>query len=81
MRPMDQAAQIVPFVHTANRHAIAQSHRNAFGQVDVVRDQHRNAVTDVDDEALMTGTVIVIRQQPTNEARNLDPGTRIAFGE
>jgi len=39
VRPMHQATKLIPFVHTAKLHAIAESDRYAFRQVYVVRNQ------------------------------------------
>ena len=61
MRPMHQAAEIVPFEHAPDAHTITHPDRHAFRKVDIVCDQQCHAVAYVDDKALMTRTVIVIR--------------------
>jgi len=79
MCPVHEAAQVIPFIHAPNLHAIAHTNRNAFGQVDVVCDEQRYAVTNIEDETLVTRTVIVIRQQSRHNALDLDPGACIAL--
>ncbi len=81
MCPMHETAQVIPFVHAANLHTITHSKRHAFRKVDIVCDQQRYAVADIDDEALVARTVIVVRQQSRHEALNLDPVSGIAFVE
>ena len=39
MRPVDQPAQFVPFIHAAKPYSIAESKRYTFHQIDVVRNQ------------------------------------------
>ena len=80
MRPMHKTAQIVPFVHTAHVYPVAHPERYAFGEVNVVSDQQRPAATDVDDEALVSRSVAIIRQQPPDEACYLDPAPVITLG-
>ena len=80
MRPMHKSTQVVPFVHAPNLHPVAHPEWNAIGEVNVVGNQQRPAGANVDDEALMTGTVIIIRQKPPNEASNFDPAAIISLG-
>ncbi len=80
MGPVDEATQVIPLVHTPYPHPVTHPEWNAIGEINVVGNQQRPAGTDVDDEALMTGTVIVIRQKPPDEACNFDPAAIISLG-
>ena len=80
MGPVDETTQVIPFVHTPYPHPVTHPEWNAIGEVDVVGNQQRPAGANVDDEALMTGTVIVIRQKPPDEASNFDPAAIISLG-
>lgn len=62
MGPVNQPAQIIPLVHAPHVHAVAHPERDAFREIQVVRDEQRLAIACVDDEALMAGTVIIVRQ-------------------
>ena len=79
--PVHQTAELVPLVHAAHVHAIAHADRDALGKIDVVRDQQGLAIADVDDETLVTRTIVVITQQAADEACDFDPPPVIAFGE
>ena len=81
VRPVDKTAQVIPLVHAAHLNAIPQAERHAVGEIDIVRDQQRPATANIDDEALVTGTVVVITQQAADEARDFDPPPVIAFRE
>ena len=80
MGPVDETTQVIPFVHTAHAHPVTHPEWNAIGEVNVVGNQQRPVGANVDDETLMTGTVIVIRQKPPDEASNFDPAAIIALG-
>ncbi len=41
MRPVHEAAKVIPFVPAAKPQAVAEADRYPFGQVDIVRDQER----------------------------------------
>ena len=79
MGPVHEAAEVVPLVQAAHPHAIAHADRDALGEINVVRDQQGLAIADIDDEALMPGTIIVITQQAADEACDFDPPPVIAF--
>lgn len=61
MRPVHETAQIVPFIHAPDLDAIAQSYGYRVSEVDIVRDQQRCTAADINDEALVARTIIVIR--------------------
>ena len=73
VRPVQEAAEIVPFVQATNTNAIAHAHGHAFSELDVVGNQQRLAIADVDDETLVPGGVVVIRQKAADEACDFDP--------
>jgi hypothetical protein len=79
--PVDQATEIVPLIKTAHVNPVTHAQRNAFGKIDVVRDQQALTVTDIDNEALVTRAIIINRQQAAHEAGDLDPFPIIAFRE
>ena len=60
MRPVHQTTQLIPLVHTTNEDPVAHAERNALRQIDVMRDQERAAIADIDDESLVPGAVVVI---------------------
>ncbi len=57
---MHESAKLVPFIHAPHLNAIAHAKRHALCEVDVVGDQQRPAIADIDDEALMARTVVII---------------------
>ena len=73
VRPVQESAEIVPFVQAAHAHAVAHAEWHAFSKVGVVGDQQGLAIADVDDEALVPGAIMVIRQKAADEARDFDP--------
>ncbi len=81
VRPVNEAAEVIPFVDAAELDAIAQPDGNSSGQVNVVCDQQRLSATEPDDEALMARAVVVILEQAYDAARVLDPavGVRLAI--
>ncbi len=81
MRPVHETPQIVPLVLPAHVDAIAETNRHAFREIEIVGDQQCCAVTDVDDEPLVTSVVGVVTQKAADEARDFDPPPVIAFAE
>ena len=53
MRPVHQPAEIVPLVHPSHTHAVTHPERYAFGEINIVRNEQRPAITDIDNEALV----------------------------
>jgi hypothetical protein len=81
MRPVHEAPEVVPFVHSANLHSVSDANRHAFGEVNVVGDKQRFAIANIEDKSLVPGTVVVIRQQPYDDTPEFDPGPRVRFLE
>ena len=81
MRPVHEAPEVVPLVHTAHGDAIAEPDGDACRELEVVGDQERLPVADIDDESLVTRVVAIVMQQAADEARNLDPPPVIALVE
>ena len=79
MRPVHEAAQLVPFIEPAETDPVADGDRDPGCNVDVVRDQQRIPVSKLQYEALVTCPVIVVRNQAFDEARVFDPTSGIAF--
>ena len=81
MRPVHEAPEIVPLVHTAYDDAIAESDGDTHRELEVVGNQQRLPIADVDDESLVTRVVIIVMQKAADEARDLDPPPVIALVE
>ena len=81
MRPVHEAPEAVPLVHAAHGDAIAEPDGDACRELEVVGDQERLPVADIDDESLVTRVVAIVMQQAADEARNLDPPPVIALVE
>ena len=60
MRPVNETAQVIPFVHAANMHPVAHTKRNTLGKIDIVGNQQGSAGADIQYESLMPRTVIII---------------------
>ena len=71
--PVNQAAEIVPFIHAAKRDPIANADRHALGQVNIVSNQHGLPVAHVQDKSLMTRAVIIVADNAGNNARAFNP--------
>ena len=76
---MDEATEIVPFVHAAETHLVAETERHPFGEVDVVCDENALATRQPQDESLVPFAVIVIAQEANDDTGVLDPAAGIAF--
>ena len=81
MRPVHQPAEIVPLIHPSHDNPVTQTERNAFCEINIMRDQQRLVIADVDDKTLVARVVFVIRQQALNEAGNFDPLAFISLGK
>ena len=53
MRPVDESAKIIPLVQAAHLNPVSHAERNTLRKIDVMRNEQRLAIADVDDEALM----------------------------
>ena len=73
VRPVHEPPEVVPFVHAAHGDAIPETDGDAPGEIEVVRDQQRLPLADVDDESLVTRAVVVVMQKAADEARGFDP--------
>ena len=80
VRPVQKSAEIVPLVKATHVNAITHAHRDALGQLEIVRDQQCLSLAYSDNETLVTRLVIVGQQAP-DEARDFDPPPVIAFRE
>lgn len=68
VRPVHQSTEVIPLVHAANVNAVTHTNGNAIGEINVVRYQQGLAIADIDNEALVTRVVIVVRQEAADEA-------------
>jgi len=53
VRPVDQPAEFVPFIHAAKPYPITHADRHTFREVNVVGNQQGFAIAQLEDEALM----------------------------
>lgn len=67
VRPMHQAAEIIPLIHATKLDAVAHTQWHAPDEVDIVRNQQRVSVGQLYDESLMARIVVIVGQQ-TNDA-------------
>ena len=73
MRPMDDAAPLIPLILAVELDGIARLERaDAAREIDVVRDQHRLSGRQLHDEALMPAAVVVVRKDLGDAATALD---------
>ena len=73
VRPVHQSAEIIPFVHATEMDPVAERQRYPVGKIDVVSNQERLAIAQLDDKALMLRSIVIIRQQAPDETRVFDP--------
>ena len=63
MRPMQNTSLLVPLVFPGKLHFVTRLQRfDAWRKINVVGDQHRLAVTDIQNEALVAGSPQIIRE-------------------
>ena len=62
MSPVHQAAEIVPLVHAPKANPVAHSQRHALREIDIVCDKQGLAPGQLEDEALVTGIIVIVRQ-------------------
>ena len=79
MRPVHEAAQVVPFVHATNVYPVAHANGNTFGEVDIVGDKQGPAGANIQYESLVPRAIIVIRQQAFDQATHFNPRARVVF--
>jgi hypothetical protein len=48
-----QAAEIVPLIHAADSYTITHPQRHTFCKINVVSNQERSVITNINDESLM----------------------------
>jgi len=82
MRPMDDAASLIPFVLAIELDGVAGLDRsNTIGQIDVVRHQHRLPGCQLNDESLMPASFVVVSKDPADAATPLDLNVTAAILE
>jgi hypothetical protein len=60
--PVHQSAEVVPFIHTAKPNPVPNAKRYPVGEINVVGDKQRLPPRQLQDEALVPGILVVIRQ-------------------
>ncbi len=78
MRPVHEPSLLVVLVDPSEPDLVTDSERHPPCEIEVVGDQQR-LVADLDDEALVALSVVVVRQQANNPAGVLDPLAVVAF--
>lgn len=73
VRPVHEAAEVIPLVDASYLHPVAHPERRAFGEVEVVRDEQGLPVAYVDDETLVALLTDVVGQEPPDLALDFDP--------
>ncbi len=71
--PVDDATTVIGFVTTVNRQAVAGLQRHPVGEVDIVCNQQGSSIGHSQDEALMPGAFVIIRQRTFDSSRYRDP--------
>ena len=79
VRPVHEAAELIPFVYATHLHPVAHPERHASGEIEVVRNQQGLPVADVDDEALVAFLVDIVGQEPPDLALDFDPAAVVLF--
>jgi hypothetical protein len=79
VRPVHETAQVIPFVQAPETYPVAQAERYPHGHVEVVRNQQRLPAAEAKYEPLVTGTVVIVGQQPDDDPGVLYPAVRIAL--
>ena len=73
MRPVDDAAPLIPFVLAIELDGVAGLDRsNTIGQIDVVRHQHRLSGRQLNDESLVPAPFVVVGKNLADAAASLD---------
>lgn len=73
VRPVHQAALIIPFVNAAEADSITHANRHALRQVEVVRNQQRLAPRQLQYEPLVPDALVIVRNQADDVAGIFDP--------
>lgn len=60
MRPVHQTPEVVPLIHATYLDTIAYTDRYGFSQIDIVGDQQCAPGTDIQYEALMPRSIVII---------------------
>lgn len=79
MRPVQEAAEIVPLVHAAEAHPVAEADRDTLCELDVVGDQQGLPLGQPQDESLVACAVTIIRQQARYVTGVLDPAPAVGL--
>jgi hypothetical protein len=64
MRPVHEATQVIPPVHPPKLNAITHTERHSLRELYIVGDQQRLPVGQLQNEALVSRPVVIVRQQP-----------------
>ena len=81
MGPVNQSAEVTPFIQTPQCHSIAEAHRDPISQVDVVRDEHGLPAAHIQYEPLMSFVFLVVRQQTDDLTTDVAPRSAVTLAE
>ena len=62
MRPVNQAAEVIPLVHAPELDTVSQPNRHALRNVNIVCDEERLPIADIENKTLMPRTLTIVRQ-------------------
>ena len=68
VRPVNQATLVIPLVHAAKSHTIAEPDGHAFREIKIVSEQYCLAIAEINNKALMTRAFAAVTQQASHEA-------------
>lgn len=73
MRPVQQAAEVVPLVHATKADSIPDTDRDPASEIDVMGYEQGLAIAHVEDKSLMARAFVVVRHQAPHDPGPLDP--------
>ena len=77
--PVDQSAEVVPLKDTPQGYAIAKTDRNTICQTEIVRYEQCLPAAHIDDKALVSSVLVVIRQQSNDDTVDGLPCTGVTL--
>jgi hypothetical protein len=60
--PVYEATKLIPLVHAAKSYPIAHANRHPASDVDIVRDEQSLPVPHIENNTLVPGAIVIIRQ-------------------
>jgi hypothetical protein len=60
VRPVHKTTEVIPLVHAAHLYPVTHPQRDTFCEIDVMCDEQRTAIADIDNETLVARAIIVV---------------------